>query len=191
MPDYARIYDTVFLHHPGYQSPMFSPGVRLCIEHAAALRQVGPRHLDFGCGAGFVVELMRTQYFRKDSYGVDISTQMVEAANQRMNTQWVSLVQNGRAPYRDEEFDLVTCFDVLEHLDPVDINHLVIELMRLVKPGGKIFCNISLRPAASSDYEGNNLHRTIEGPDWWNRQFAFDEYTVSHINMEMTGWKSK
>ncbi len=191
MPDYARIYDTIYDENMGYRNSAGSPGVRLCIAQAATVRQTGLRHLDYGCGAGFVVELMRTLYFRKESYGVDISPRMVEAANTRMGAQWTSLVENGRAPYDDGEFDLVTSFDVLEHLDAQDIKPMAVELMRLVKPGGRLFCNISLRPAVSFDYEGDNLHRTIEGPDWWDKIFAFDEYTVSKADMEMTGWKTK
>lgn len=189
MSGYAEIYDKVFAEHPGYQSPIGSPGFRLCLQNQERLLALGPKHLDYGSGAGFAVELMRSFLFRKDSNGVDVSPKMAASANARIGADVVKLLEKGRAPFADETFDLVTCFDVLEHLDPPDILTTRSEIFRVLKPGGTLFCNISLRLSGTIDQEGKNLHRTVEKPDWWDSIFQFDEFTVTKTDMEMTAWK--
>ncbi|MDO1558304.1 class I SAM-dependent methyltransferase [Brevundimonas sp. 2R-24] len=187
MADYAGIYDRVHAENEGYQLPHHSPGLLLVRQNEARLRAEGPRHIDLGCGAGFVVEQMREWGF--DSVGADISAQAVETANARMGEGAAAVIENGRAPFPDHSFDLVTCFDVLEHLDREDVPGLRDEFLRLLKPGGLLFCNISLRLAGSVDHEGVNLHRTVEPPQWWDAIFAFDEYTVLRAKQDMSCWK--
>jgi SAM-dependent methyltransferase len=189
MANYGEIYDKVFAEHGGYRSPMWSPGFRLCLQAQQRLRLLGNRHLDYGCGAGFVVEIMRSGHFQKESFGVDVSQNMVDAANSRIGSPVVKWMQGAPAPFDDHSFDIVTCFDVLEHLDAHDVATVYHDIMRLLRPGGALFCNISLRLSGSVDMHGKNLHRTVESAEWWDRIFNFDEYTVSKTDMELTGWK--
>jgi hypothetical protein len=65
------------------------------------------------------------------------------------------------------------------------------EIVRVLKPGGVLFCNISLRLSGTVDLEGRNLHRTVEKPDWWDAIFQSDEFTVTEADMEMTAWKRR
>ncbi|WP_082501167.1 class I SAM-dependent methyltransferase [Methylobacterium sp. Leaf88] len=189
MASYSQIYDEVFSNHTGYQSPIGSPGFRLCLQNQKRIQQLGQKSLDYGCGAGFTVELLRSHLFQKEAFGADISPKMVAAGNARIGMDAVKVISNGRAPYEDNSFDFITCFDVLEHLDEADILNVEKEFRRLIKPGGTVFCNISLRLAGSVDLDGRNLHRTVQAPDWWDKIFAFDEFTVEKSDMEMTGWK--
>ena len=64
------------------------------------------------------------------------------------------------------------------------------EVKRLAAPDATFFCNISLRPAMTVDKNGENLHRTIKPPQWWDDIFEFDEYHVHKDEMEMTCWKT-
>jgi|CXWL01.1.fsa_nt_gi SAM-dependent methyltransferase len=189
MANYADIYNQVFDHHAAYQSPIYSPGVRLCMLHRERIKSLGRRHIDVGCGAGFVVELLKCGLFNKESVGVDVSPRMVEETNSRVSIGSAHLIADGRAPFPDGQFDLVTCFDVLEHLDEADIPAFRDELFRLTGDGGTLLCNISLRPAAIVDHNGENLHRTIRSHGWWDQLFAFDEFTFVKEDMEMTAWK--
>ncbi|QRM28280.1 class I SAM-dependent methyltransferase [Microvirga sp. VF16] len=189
MSPYGEIYDKVFSEHSGYQNPIGSPGFRLCLQNQERLMNLGPHHLDYGSGAGFAVELMRSHLFRKESFGVDVSAKMAASANARIGAEVIHLLENSRAPFPNDTFDLVTCFDVLEHLDPPDIFATRDEIQRVLKPGGTFFCNISLRLSGTIDQEGRNLHRTVAKPDWWDTIFQFDEFTVTKSDMEMTAWK--
>jgi len=134
MSQYGEIYDKVFSEHSGYQNPIGSPGFRLCLQNQQRLMNLGPHHLDYGSGAGFAVELMRSHLFRKESYGVDVSAKMAASANARIGAEVIHLLENGRAPFPNDTFDLVTCFDVLEHLDPPDIFATRDEIQRVLKP---------------------------------------------------------
>ena len=44
-------------------------------------------------------------------------------------------------PFPDNTFDLIVCSEVLEHLH--EYNDAVIEINRVLKPGGKVFCKCS------------------------------------------------
>jgi len=70
-------------------------------------------------------------------------------------------------PFEDDYFSLVTCFDVLEHLDEPDIDATLTEINRTMRDGGTLVCAVSCRKAGSEDKFGDNLHRTIESTDWW------------------------
>lgn len=189
MTNYIEIYDEIYNTVAHYNSPIYSPGLRLVMANQQRLQNIEGRHLDVGCGPAFVVEYMRV-VMKKASVGVDVSSVAVSLANERVGQTVAYTIVNNRAPFEDGSFNLVTCFDLLEHLDESEIHALWAEIRRLVTKGGTLFCNISLRPAATLDHNGENLHRTIKPADWWDRIFDFDEYHVSKRDMEMTGWKA-
>lgn len=191
MGNYGQVYDQVFTEDTGYQNQGGSPGFRLCLENRRRLKELGPVYLDYGCGAGFAVELMGSYHFRKHSHGADVSAKMAASANARMGMDLVHVIENGRTPFADEYFDLITCFDVLEHIDASDIPATRDEIFRILKPGGMLFCNISLRLSETYDFDGRDLHRTVEKPDWWDAIFDFDEFTFTREFMDLTGWKRK
>jgi len=59
-------------------------------------------------------------------------------------------------PFRDGTFDVVTAFDVLEHLDPED--RAVEELVRVVRPGGRLFVAVPAYQWAWSDFDRDIGH---------------------------------
>ncbi len=59
-------------------------------------------------------------------------------------------------PFRDDAFDVVTAFDVIEHCDP---EHLVMsELTRVLKPGGTLMLAVPAYQWAWSDHDVANGH---------------------------------
>lgn len=190
MTNYAEIYDHTFLTNAGYQSWTGSPGVRLVFANQERLLKAGRRHLDYGCGAGFVVELLGSHNFNKESHGTDVSTKMCDETNERLGGAYAKPIFGDQAPFEDSFFDLITCFDVLEHVDADDVHRLRDDIYRLLQPNGVFFCNISLKPSVSTDLHGENLHRTIKPADWWDSIFEFDSYEVQKDRMEMTAWKT-
>jgi SAM-dependent methyltransferase len=90
-----------------------------------------PRILDVGCGTGANL-LMLSKYGQAE--GVDVSEDALEFCRAR----GLDKVQVGAAeelPYEDGTFDLVTAFDVVEHLDD-DLAGLK-EMRRVLRPGGR------------------------------------------------------
>lgn len=91
-----------------------------------------PRILDVGCGTGANL-LMLSQY--GDAEGVDISNDALAFCRERGLDQ-VKLGAGEELPYDDGTFDLVTAFDVVEHMDD-DLAGLR-EMRRVLRPGGRV-----------------------------------------------------
>ena len=187
-PDYAEIYDRVIASNPGYQGAHGSPGYHACLMHAQRLRGLQGRSLDVGCGAGFVVSLLGMPTFGFESYGVDVSAEGVARAGKINPPSRLLVMEPGRIPHESDAFALVTCFDVLEHLEETDVFTLRAELRRVLAPGGLLFCSASCRPAASVDHNGDNLHRTIKPPHWWADVFEPDEYLARLATADVLMW---
>ena len=92
----------------------------------------GARILDVGCAAGYFCELMRERGF--DVRGVELSAPMAAEARARLGAERVHLGTIFDTPYEDASFDLVTFWDVVEHLpDPIAALR---EARLLLKPEG-------------------------------------------------------
>ena len=89
-----------------------------------------PRILDVGCGTGANL-LMLSQY--GEAEGVDISEDALAFCRER-GLDKVKLGAGEELPYEDATFDLVTAFDVVEHMDD-DLAGLK-EMRRVLRPGG-------------------------------------------------------
>ncbi|MEZ6243884.1 MAG: class I SAM-dependent methyltransferase [Phycisphaerales bacterium] len=188
MTDYRDIYDDVHAGNPLYALAEGSPGVRLCWEHADRIRLIPGRSLDVGCGAGFVVQLLAGYPFERDAHGVDVSDVAIKRAQERVGPR-ARLMTHPTIPHDDDRFALVTCFDVLEHLDEDDAIALRDEMLRVLAPGGALLCSVSCRAAGSQDKHGDNLHRTVRGPEWWAEILRPDEYTVRRAERDMILWR--
>ena len=81
----------------------------------------------------------------KEIKGIDISGDAVESANRRLKERGFSQVGVKEAsvleiPFRDNKFDYVVCSGVIHHTpDPFRGFQ---ELVRVLKPGGKIFLSV-------------------------------------------------
>ena len=91
-----------------------------------------PRILDVGCGTGANL-LMLSEY--GDAEGVDISEDALAFCRER-GLEKVRLGAAEDLPYEDGTFDLVTAFDVVEHIDD-DLAGLR-EMRRVLRPGGRV-----------------------------------------------------
>jgi SAM-dependent methyltransferase len=112
-------------------------GRRRILEEFVAdiCRQVTDRRariLDVGCGTGANL-LMLSKY--GDAEGVDISEDALAFCRER-GLDKVKLGAAEDLPYDDGTFDLVTAFDVVEHMDD-DLAGLK-EMRRVLRPGGRV-----------------------------------------------------
>jgi SAM-dependent methyltransferase len=91
-----------------------------------------PRILDVGCGTGANL-VMLSQF--GEAEGVDISPDALAFCRER-GLEGVRLGAAEKLPYEDGRFDLVTAFDVVEHLDD-DVAGLR-EMRRVLGPDGRL-----------------------------------------------------
>lgn len=96
----------------------------------------GAHVLDVGCGGGYTTEFLT----RRGAVvsGVDPSEKLVSAARDHATSTGLTIDYTvGKAeklPYPDSSFDVVTCVDVLEHVDSPGT--AIREIHRVLKPGG-------------------------------------------------------
>ncbi len=74
--------------------------------------------------------------------------------------------------------DLVVCTDVLEHIEPDQLEHVLHHLWRLAKRA--VFISVALVPSSKTLADGRNAHLIQEGRAWWKqrlgRYFRFTEW---------------
>ncbi len=194
MPDYREIYNHVVQHDARYNLAENSPGFRAVVGAADRLSLLSGRALDVGCGVGFAAEFMSGPIFDFHVFGVDVSDVAIEQAKKRLehipgSAQRLLTVTDQTLPFDADFFNLITCFDVLEHLDEPDIDVLLAEMLRTARPGGVLYISVSCRASGVSDLHGDNLHRTVRGTDWWIEKVQPDTAEYDGHRMQLALWK--
>ena len=102
-------------------------------KFAARLIPKGGAILDLGCGTGYgTVEL----FGGTSIVGADVSAEAVAYARANYGREGVTFLEASceALPLTDHQFDLITCFEVIEHLE--NWRGLLAEAQRLLRPGG-------------------------------------------------------
>lgn len=123
--------------YPEYFSNIYGAGIVKFIKMATDLSG-GRRVLDYGCGPGFLIEhLLREKITCR---GFDFSEVSVNRVNERFASSpyWKGAISANELPlpFKDGEFDLVTCLETLEHLDDATLEATLNEISRVLAPGG-------------------------------------------------------
>ncbi|HSZ70430.1 MAG TPA: methyltransferase domain-containing protein [Solirubrobacteraceae bacterium] len=114
----------------------------------------GRRVLDAGCGVGYGAHLLK-RAGASEVLAVDISEAIIEVAGNDAPDGVVCEVADLRAlGYLDDSFDLVVCFEVIEHVDEQD--RVLDQLARVLRPGGLLLIS---SPNRGRYVPGNPHHR--------------------------------
>jgi 2-polyprenyl-3-methyl-5-hydroxy-6-metoxy-1,4-benzoquinol methylase len=90
--------------------------------------------LDEGCGSGYLAKLLKARLPGLVVHGVDISAVALERARAHLDEAWqVDLGATG-LPLAAEQYDTVTCVEVVEHL--YDPESALREIGRVLRAGG-------------------------------------------------------
>ncbi len=115
--------------------PLYVKTFRMRGRWIARHRPPPGRALDVGCAAGFALTALRELGY--DVHGVELSQSMAEVARRRLGADRIHcgvLEEVERDGLLGGRFDLVTLFDVIEHVEePVE---LLAAARRLLNPGG-------------------------------------------------------
>jgi ubiquinone/menaquinone biosynthesis C-methylase UbiE len=107
--------------------------------------QSGMKLFDAGCGYGGL--MVAGAQMGLDVFGMDINPDLVAGARARLDAWSLDgRPQVGdllRLPFRDAEFDLVTCQDVFDHLPAW--GDALREFYRVLKPGGALWLTTATR----------------------------------------------
>ena len=111
-----------------------------------------PRILDAGCGSGR--NLMELARFGS-AVGLEPSERGAEVARAR-GVGEVAQAGIDAMPFDDASFDLITCLDVLEHIE--DDRRALVELRRVVRPTGLLLITVPAYPRLWSSHDELNRH---------------------------------
>ena len=136
----ARYYPSDY--HP-YSSLNDHPSVLVRLDHRygvnkrcraviARSKVKGGRVLDIGCSTGGFLDAMR-QRGEWEPYGVEINAEAANHARERLGLNVFAGALTD-AHYPDSFFDIVTLWNVLEHLHQPQA--ALIEIARIIRPGG-------------------------------------------------------
>jgi len=101
---------------------------------------VGRNVLDIGCGYGWF-ELFALKKKVGAIVGVEVSEKDLQTAKANVRGSRVKFKVGSalKLPFKDQVFDIIVCWDVLEHLPPKSEITMFSEAYRVLSPGGKMF----------------------------------------------------
>ena len=109
--------------------------------------------LDYGTGQGGLVTLLK-EY--EELSGIDI--QGFDPAVKKFSKR------------PDQVFDVITCIDVLEHIERDSIGDVIKDMSELLN--NYLFFAIDLIPAKKILADGRNAHIMLAPADWWSQQIS-------------------
>jgi SAM-dependent methyltransferase len=109
--------------------------------------------LDLGCSSGSFLELMRSQSWKL--YGIEMSAEVARTAETKSGAQvFVGSILD--APFQPASFDVITSFDVLEHL--YEPRRVMARVSEWLKPGGIFYVLVPNIDSAEGRVFGSYWH---------------------------------
>lgn len=134
----------------------------------------GKKALDVGCGYGYVVDLLRS--FGYSVFGVDVSSCALKWARgflSRKPRSFTLVLCDAQKPLPfNIKFDLITCFEVLEHLlDPISA---IANIRDLLKPNGIVVARTPNKFAVYSRrlLDHDSTHINVKSYAEWKNIFS-------------------
>jgi len=130
--------------------------------------------LDWGCNVGYGMEILLST--ASSVSGLDLSPAALETARKRVGkaARDIQLYDGTRCNFADSAFDVVTSFQVLEHIS--DYETYFREILRVLRPGGVV---IFATPNAAL--------RLVPGMKPWN-EFHVHEFTAIELQEFLSKW---
>src|SRR3989344_5839871 len=92
--------------------------------------------LDVGCNSGTFTKQIYNVLPKSKIYGIDISQNAISYAEQKYKNISFSVAWAEKLPFKENSFDLATCFEVLEHVDEPD--KIIREMLRVLRKKGNM-----------------------------------------------------
>ncbi len=137
-----------------------------------------PKLLDAGCGAGLFLSKCGEEIDGASLTGFDLSLDGLREA-QKHGLRRLAAARSGELPFPSEEFDVVVCQDVLQHLTPAEAAHSLREFARVLRPEGRLL----VRTAARRGLAGKKHLDSADYRQWEPHQLRV-ELTDSGFQVE-------
>jgi SAM-dependent methyltransferase len=100
------------------------------------------RVLDAGCGTGGMLTWLTRYSAERNVVGIDFSETALQFCSQRQH-QELARASVSELPFGDNTFDLITSFDVLQHVSDGNDSRALAEFHRVLRPGGSAFIRVA------------------------------------------------
>ncbi len=121
----------------------------------------GGRVLDLGCGVGR--DSLRLKRYSLEVQGLDISEAMLAEAKRQVEGVTFSQGDFRALPFEDASFDGVWANGTLFYVTPTDLAKTLLEVLRILKPGGVFFASYLL--GEGEFYHDGLYHRRYQEKD--------------------------
>ena len=153
----------------------FSEEIQRYFEKVAdgIIKQYAPRTvIDAGCAAGFLVQALRERGV--EAYGFDLSEYVINMVDPSISEYCFahSIMDELPAKY-NMKYDLVTCFEVLEHLYPEDAEKAIANLCKM---------SDTIEFSSTPYDREENTHVNVQLQEYWVRMFAANGFFREHFN---------
>ncbi|MDR3515256.1 MAG: methyltransferase domain-containing protein [Azospirillaceae bacterium] len=144
------------------------------------------RYLDLGCSGGGLVFDARL----RGHLGIGIEGS--DASFQAQRAEWRTIPEAlftgditqpfgvfDKATGVALDFDVISAWEVLEHLEEGDLPQLFANVLAHLAPSGLFVGSVSMVPEILSN--GVDLHRTIRPREWWQAVFGASGFTAAPV----------
>ncbi len=107
--------------------------------------------MDVGCGSGLMLPRLSEH---GSAWGIEVDTDLLSARTPMRDRIFSAPL--GAPLYRDMSFDLITCLDVLEHIE--DDREAVANMMAMLRPGGTILITVPAFMLLWDEHDVINQH---------------------------------
>lgn len=159
--DYKKIYDKIYTNESLYNDQAIDK-INIILEHIDQSKNI--KICDIGCGKGhYSRALYKNNY--QNIFGIEVS--------KFCSDNFLSDIPHVNANFLDyskqiynHSYDYSLCMDVLEHIDPLEVDNFISEIYRISK-------NSILGIANHSDIIQNiELHLIQENSEWWREKIS-------------------
>jgi len=147
------------------------------LRNSLPLLENGVCTLDVGCGVTPLAVFFAQQ--GSEAYAIDPDCTIIEILKKEGRKIYGQEVHYScqdatRIDFEDTTFDLITCVSTLEHLKPGKDREAVGEMLRVLKPGGRLILTVDFSVDCPKDRLRQFVHKLFRGfelvPSWQSRK---------------------
>ena len=172
----------------GYEEFVASEGKELSRRLQAAFSVAGIKPgmnvLDVGCGRGEI--LWRCAQLGARACGIDYAAVAVEMSSKALAGEIAASACQANAkdlPFRSEAFDRVLLFDIVEHLQPWELDQALREVRRVLRSDGKVIVHTA--PNAWYDRFAYPVVRFVRSAMGQGAKYGRDPRAIVPANLDV------